>query len=160
MAGKDLRINEEITAKEVRLIKQDGTQTVLPFGQALLQAQEASLDLVEVSPSAIPPVCRILDYGKYKFEQEKRAKESKKKQKVIKVKEIRMQAKISNHDLDFKAKHGRELAHTDLGRAILQRMLDMINTVKEAQKALSYVLEQAPKMEGRSMYMVLAPKKD
>lgn len=178
MAIKDLRINEEILSKEVRLIDAQGEQSIVSIESALAMAQEATLDLVEVSPTAVPPVCRILDYGKYRFEQEKRLKESKKKQKVIKLKEVRMQPKISKHDLEFKARHvqeflaegnkvkvtvrfkGRELAHTDLGRGLLYRMLDIIKEIVEESKAPGFVLEQEPKMEGRNMYMMLVPKKD
>jgi translation initiation factor IF-3 len=178
MAIKDLRINEEILVKEVRLVDAQGEQSVVPIQTALAMAQEASLDLVEVSPTAVPPVCRILDYGKYKFEQEKRIKESKKKQKIIKLKEVRMQPKISKHDLEFKARHvqeflnegnkvkvtvrfkGRELAHTDLGRILLYRMLDIIVEIAKETKGIVYTLEQEPKMEGRNMHMMLAPKKE
>ncbi|HOV63147.1 MAG TPA: translation initiation factor IF-3, partial [Spirochaetia bacterium] len=130
MADKDLRINEEIRVREVRLIEGDGTQRVVPIQEALMLAREANTDLVEVAPQASPPVCKLMDYGKYKFDQEKKDKESKKKQKLIKIKEVRMQPKIEKHDLDFKTKHiseflsegnkvkvtvrfrGRELAHT------------------------------------------------
>ncbi|MCL2180142.1 MAG: translation initiation factor IF-3, partial [Treponema sp.] len=130
MAEKDLRINEQIRSREVRLIRDDGDQGIMSVSQALEIARETGLDLVEVAPQAVPPVVKILDYGKFRFENEKRLRDSRKKQKLIKLKEIRMQPKIDDHDLDFKSKHikeflsegnkvkvtirfrGRELAHT------------------------------------------------
>ena len=132
--NKGLRVNEMIRIREVRVIDEEGNQLgIIPTPEALKMAKDKDLDLVEVSPNANPPVCKILDYGKYKFEQEKKLRDSKKNQKVLKLKEIRMQPKIGTGDLDTKAKHiqefldegdkvkvtirfrGRELAHTDLG---------------------------------------------
>ncbi len=101
---KELKINYRIKAREVRVIFENGTQEVLSIEDAIKKAKEAGLDLVEVSPNVSPPVCKIIDYGKYKFHQEKRQKEQKKNQKVIKLKEVRMQPKIDAHDLDFKSK--------------------------------------------------------
>lgn len=169
MAVKDLRINEDIRVKEIRLIDDEGEQKgILSHSEALKMAQDAGLDLVEVAPQSKPPVCKILDYGKYKFEQEKKIKESKKKQKLIKLKEIRMQPKIEKHDLAFKAKHvkeflengnkvkvtirfrGRELAHTELGRVVLDNVLLLLEG--------SYVIDKKPSMEGRFMSMILNPK--
>ncbi len=169
MEGKSLRINEMIRVREVRLIDEKGGQRgILPTTEALRIAKEAGLDLVEVSPNSNPPVCKLLDYGKYKFEQEKRSKESKKKQKLVKLKEIRMQPKIDNHDLLFKTNHikkfldegnkvkvtvrfrGRELAHTDRGEMVLNRVLE---TLEEG-----FVVERKPHMEGRFMSMFLSPK--
>lgn len=139
----------------------------MPTAEALVLAREAELDLVEVSPNANPPVCKLLDYGKYKFELEKKLRESKKKQKLVKLKEIRMQPKIEEHDLNFKTKHikqflsegfkvkvtirfrGRELAHTELGRKVLERVMDMLED--------TYVLEKSPQMEGRMMSMFISP---
>ena len=115
MAEKDLRINEQIRAREVRLIRDDGDQTVMSVSQALEFARDTGLDLVEVAPQAVPPVVKILDYGKFRFENEKRLRDSKKKQKIIKQKEIRMQPKIDDHDLDFKSKHIKEFL--TIGRA-------------------------------------------
>ena len=131
---KGLRINEQIRVREVRLIDEEGNQKgIIPTKEALVMAHEANLDLVEIAPQSNPPVCKILDYGKYRFEMEKKLRDSKKKQKLLKLKEIRMQPKIDDHDLDFKSKHirefladgnkvkvtirfrGRELAHTELG---------------------------------------------
>ena len=169
LTEKDLRINTLIRVREVRLIDSEGNQKgIVPITEALDMAKEVGLDLVEVSPLANPPVCKILDYGKFKFEQEKRVKESRKKQKLIKMKEIRMQPKIEKHDLDFKSKHvkefldegnkvkvtvrfrGRELAHTELGKKVLEELLARLDG--------EYVLEKQPQMEGRFMSMVLSPK--
>ena len=168
MAERRLRINDMIRVPEVRLISADGRQAgVVSTDQAMESARENGLDLVEVSPMARPPVCKILDYGKYKFEQEKRIKESKRKQKLGKLKEIRMQPKIETHDLQFKARQvrqfleegnkvkvtirfrGRELAHTEIGRDVLGRILEIL--VDAA------VLERRPQMEGRFMSMFLSP---
>ncbi|KGE73577.1 translation initiation factor IF-3 [Spirochaeta lutea] len=170
MAAKDLRINELIRVREVRLIDEAGEQLgVVPTNQALAQAKEKGLDLVEVSPNANPPVCKLIDYGKYKFETEKKNRESKKKQKQVKLKEIRMQPKIESHDLAFKTKHilefleegnkvkvtirfrGRELAHTEIGRDVLLKVLE--NLGEE-----THSVDRAPTMEGRFMYMLLSPK--
>ena len=172
LAVKQLRINNEIRVREVRLIEEEGGQgSIVKIKEALDRAKEASLDLVEVAPQANPPVCKILDYGKYKFEQEKRIKESKKRQKLVKMKEIRMQPKIEKHDLAFKTKHvkefleegnkvkvtirfrGRELAHTELGRVVLDKVLDMLNELET-----SYIVDRKPQMEGRFMSMILNPK--
>ena len=109
MAEKDLRINEGIRVREVRLIDADGNQKgIVPTFEALRMARAAALDLVEIAPQAQPPVCKILDYGKYKFELEKKAREARKHQKQVQIKEIRMQPKIDKHDLDFKTRHVRE----------------------------------------------------
>ncbi len=130
-------------------------------------ARERSLDLVNVAPQAKPPVCKLLDYGKYKFELEKKTRESKKKQKLVRMKEIRMQPKIEVHDLSFKTKHikefldegnkvkvtirfrGRELAHTELGRKVLEKVLDLLDG--------AYVMDRPPAMEGRFMSMIISP---
>ena len=168
MAEKDLRINEQIRVREVRLIQEDGEQQVMSVPQALELAREAGLDLVEVAPQAVPPVVKILDYGKFRFENEKRLRDSKKKQKVLKLKEIRMQPKIDDHDLDFKSKHvkeflndgnkvkvtirfrGRELAHTELGYDVMKDVLARIEG--------EYNMDKPPAMEGRFMSMILSPK--
>ncbi|MDR2184367.1 MAG: translation initiation factor IF-3 [Treponema sp.] len=168
MADKDLRINEQIRVREVRLIRDEGEQQVLSTVEALEIAREQALDLVEVAPQANPPVVKIMDYGKYKFENEKKIRDSKKKQKLLKLKEIRMQPKIDEHDLDFKSKHvreflaegnkvkvtvrfrGRELAHTELGLDVLKDVLQRIEG--------DYVMDKPPAMEGRFMSMVLSPK--
>jgi translation initiation factor IF-3 len=169
LADKDLRINEQIRVREVRLVRDDGgPQGILPITEALEMAREQGLDLVEVAPKAAPPVVKILDYGKFKFENEKKIRDSKKKQKLLKLKEIRMQPKIDEHDMDFKSKHvreflaegnkvkvtvrfrGRELAHTELGLDVLKDVLKRIEG--------DYVMDKAPAMEGRFMSMVLSPK--
>ncbi len=168
MAKQDLRTNEAIRVREVRLIGSDGEQLgIVPTLEALKMAREKELDLVEVAPQAKPPVCKLLDYGKYKFEQEKNARESRKKQKLLKLKEVRMQPKIETHDLEFKTKHiqdfleqgskvkvtirfrGRELAHTELGKVVLDRILEMLET--------PYSVDRKPAMEGRFMSMILSP---
>jgi translation initiation factor IF-3 len=168
LADKDLRINEQIRVREVRLIREDGEQAIMPAQEALELAKGQGLDLVEVAPNANPPVVKILDYGKFKFENEKKIRDSKKKQKLLKLKEIRMQPKIDDHDLDFKSKHvkeflsegnkvkvtvrfrGRELAHTELGLDVLK---DVLARLEE-----DYVMDKAPTMEGRFMSMVLSPR--
>jgi translation initiation factor IF-3 len=170
LASKDLRINDQIRVREVRLIDGDGKQLgIIPTREALDIAAEAGGDLVEIAPNAKPPVCKVLDYGKYKFEQEKKDKESRKKQKLLKLKEIRMQPKIEKHDLAFKSKHvqeflddgnkvkvtirfrGRELAHTELGR-------EKLDLVTENLEVDSFTVDRKPQMEGRFMSMILAPK--
>jgi len=167
--NKGLRINEQIRVREVRLIDDEGTQKgIVPTIEALKMAKERELDLVEVAPQANPPVCKILDYGKYRFEQEKKLRDSKKNQKLLKLKEIRMQPKIGAGDLDFKSKHvqeflaegnkvkvtirfrGRELAHTELGYDVLKEVLKRLGD--------EYVIEKQPAMEGRFMSMTLSPK--
>jgi translation initiation factor IF-3 len=168
LSDKDLRINEQIRVREVRLIRDEGEQGILSTQEALGIAREQGLDLVEVAPQASPPVVKILDYGKFKFENEKKVRDSKKKQKLLKLKEIRLQPKIDDHDLDFKSKHvreflaegnkvkvtvrfrGRELAHTELGLDVLKDVLARIEG--------DYVMDKAPAMEGRFMSMVLSPK--
>ena len=143
--NKGTRINEQIRVREVRLIDDEGEQKgIVPIQEALKMAKERELDLVEVAPTANPPVCKILDFGKYRFEQEKKLRDSKRNQKVLKVKEIRMQPKIGTGDLDTKAKHvqefldegakvkvtvrfrGRELAHTELGYDVLKEVTNRL----------------------------------
>jgi translation initiation factor IF-3 len=169
LSDKDLRINEQIRVREVRLIRDEGEkQGIMTTLEALEIAREQNLDLVEVAPQAVPPVVKILDYGKFKFENEKKVRDSKKKQKLLKLKEIRMQPKIDEHDLDFKSKHvkeflaegnkvkvtirfrGRELAHTELGLDVLKDVLARIEG--------DYIMDKPPAMEGRFMSMVLSPK--
>ena len=167
--NKGLRINEQIRVREVRLIDDKKKKKgIVPTIEALKMAKEQELDLVEVAPQANPPVCKILDYGKYRFEQEKKLRDSKKNQKQLKLKEIRMQPKIGAGDLDFKSKHvqeflnegnkvkvtirfrGRELAHTELGYDVLKEVLKRLDD--------EYVVEKQPAMEGRFMSMTLSPK--
>lgn len=168
MAKQDLRTNEAIRVREVRLIGTEGEQLgIVPTLEALQMAREHEVDLVEVAPQAKPPVCKLLDYGKFKFEQEKNARESRKKQKLLKMKEVRMQPKIESHDLEFKTKHikdfleqgskvkvtirfrGRELAHTELGKVVLERILEKLD--------IPYNVDRRPAMEGRFMSMILSP---
>ena len=163
------RINEAIRAREVQLISDAGENLgVISRTDALAKAQEAGLDLVEISPNSNPPVCKILDYGKFKYEQQKKAAEQKKKQKVIEIKEIKMRPNIDDHDYDVKIRamkrffeegdkvkvtlrfRGREMAHMELGMQLLQRVkTDFANDTK---------VEAEPKLEGRQMIMVLAPR--
>ncbi|MEQ8602180.1 MAG: translation initiation factor IF-3 [Marivibrio sp.] len=163
------RVNEEIRVPEVRVIDSEGEQLgILSIADAIAAAEEAGLDLVEVSPTAKPPVCKILDYGKFKYEQQKKKNEAKKKQKTIELKEIKFRPNIDQHDYDTKMKsmhkfidegdkvkvtlrfRGRELAHQELGLEVLNRVRDDM-----AEKAK---VEQNPNMEGRQMVMVLAPR--
>ncbi|MGZ3536531.1 MAG: translation initiation factor IF-3 [Thermodesulfobacteriota bacterium] len=166
--ARDVRINREIRAKEVRAIDPEGKQLgILPVYEALRLATNYELDLVEVSPKSEPPVCRIMDYGKFKYQQSKKAHDAKKKQAVVHLKEVKMRPKTEEHDFQFKLRHierflkegnktkitivfrGRELAHPDLGR-------NMLNRVTEESKEWGKV-EQPPKFEGRNFIMVLAP---
>jgi len=169
LAEKDLRINESIRVREVRLIDAEGNQKgIVPTFEALQMARAVGVDLVEIAPQAQPPVCKLLDYGKYKFELEKKNRESRKHQKQIRIKEIRMQPKIDEHDLEFKTRHvrefldegnkvkvtirfrGRELAHTELGRVVLDRILQMLGD--------AFMIEKPAQMEGRTMSLLLNPK--
>lgn len=167
--NKGQRINEMIRVREVRLIDDEGKQMgIVPTQEALRVAKDKDLDLVEVSPNANPPVCKILDYGKYRFEQEKKLRDSKKNQKVLKLKEIRMQPKIGSGDLDTKAKHiqefldegdkvkvtirfrGRELAHTELGYDVLNEVLKRLTS--------AYNIDKPAAMDGRNMSMTISSK--
>ncbi|HBU11772.1 MAG TPA: translation initiation factor IF-3 [Clostridiales bacterium] len=169
--ANDLFINEQIRDKEVRVIGSNGDQLgVMPTEQAMKLAEEAELDLVNISPKANPPVVKVMDYGKYKFEQGKKAKEAKKHQKTVEIKEMRLSATIDVHDMEIKAKNvhkflvagdkvkvsirfrGRQLAHTDKGRAVMEKFIEMLADVA--------AVEKNAKMEGRSMFMVLTPKAD
>jgi translation initiation factor IF-3 len=155
--------------REVRVIADDGAQLgILPIFEAVKAAEERGLDLVEVAPLAEPPVCKIMDFGKYKYEQAKKAHESKKHQKIIQLKEVKMRPGTDVHDYNFKLNNakrfleegnkvkvtvvfrGREMAHTDLGSALLNKV------VADIQEAGN--IEQMPKQEGRALSMVIAPK--
>lgn len=162
------RINEEIKAKNVRLVGEEGEPVIIALDEALRIAGEKDLDLVEISPNQDPPVVKIIDYSKFKFEQVKKAKEAKKKQKVIHVKEIKMRPNIDKHDFDHKIKHareflekgdkvkftlmfrGRELAHTELGFAV------MVNVQKEIEDIA--LIEKKPSQEGRNITMFVTSK--
>ena len=163
------RVNEEIRVPQVRLIDQDGEMLgVMTARDALLRAYDAGLDLLEISPNAVPPVVKILDYGKYKYEQQKKANEARKKQKTVEIKEIKVRPNIDDHDYDVKMRamksfigegdkvkvtlrfRGREMAHQDLGIKVLERIRNELGeTIK---------VEQMPRLENRQMIMVLAPK--
>lgn len=165
---KKHRVNRSIRAKEVRLIGEDGEQLgIRSTTEALRIAEERDLDLVEVAPAAKPPVCRLLDYGKYLYDRTKRERQSRKTQRTAEVKEIRMHPKTGQHDMDFKIKQmrkfltsgakvkvrvrfrGREMSHRELGRKLL---MDIANQIEDIG-----TVEQFPKMEGRSLLMIIAP---
>lgn len=167
--SKDSIINEDIRAKEVRLVSADGEQLgVVSLKEALRLASESELDLVNIAPNAIPPVCKIMDFGKYRFEINKKQKEAKKKQKVISIKEIRISPKIEEHDFNVKAKNlakflkdgdkvkitvrfrGREVNYQSIGEEILNRFIE---SVQEFAK-----VESSPKLEGKNMMVVISPK--
>jgi translation initiation factor IF-3 len=169
-AKDEYRINDKIEAPEVRLVDVDGEMAgVVALPKALEKAVEAGLDLVEVSPNASPPVCKILDYGKFKYEAQKKANAARKKQRVIEVKEIKMRPNIDDHDYETKMRkvhafieegdkvkvtmrfRGRELAHQEIAMRVLNRVREEVGeTVK---------IEQFPRMEGRQMIMIMAPAK-
>ncbi|MEF9987932.1 MAG: translation initiation factor IF-3 [Christensenella sp.] len=162
-------MNEQIREPEVRVVGEDGSQLgVMSSQEAQKLADEANLDLVSISPKAKPPVCKIMDYGKFRFEQNKRQKEAKKNQKVIVLKEMRLSSTIDTHDMEVKAKNvrkflsagdkvkvsirfrGRQLSHTEQGRIVMKAFLEMLED--------DAAVEKNAKMEGRSMFMILAPK--
>lgn len=168
---KELQINEEIREREVRLIDVDGKQIgVMPTKKAIDMAYNKKLDLVKVAPNAKPPVCRIMDYGKYKYELAKREKEARRNQKVINVKEVRMTPNIEEHDLNVKARRaieflnngdkvkvsvrfrGREMGHTDAGKEVLLNFAKIIGD--------NGTIDRRPKLEGRNMIMYMVPKTD
>lgn len=165
----DLMINEQIRDKEVRLIGADGEQIGIVSGkEAQKMAAEKSLDLVKIAPQAKPPVCKIMDYGKYKFDAAKKEKEARKKQKTISVKEVRLSASIEKHDFETKMRNavkflksgdkvkisvvfrGREMMHTHRGNELLEQAMVLVEEVG--------VAEAKPKLEGRAMVIVVAPK--
>lgn len=166
---KGPRINEHIRVREVRLIDENGENVgVLPTIDARVRANDVGLDLVEISPDANPPVCKILDFGKYKFQLQKKAAEARKHQKIVELKEIKMRPGIDDHDYEVKMRsihrffeegdkvkitlrfRGREMAHTNLGMDVLKRVKADLETVAK--------VEAEPKFEGRQMIMILAPK--
>jgi len=166
---KRVRVNRQIRISPVRVITAEGEQLgVLPIEEALAAAQDRGLDLVEVAPTARPPVVKIMDYGKFKFEEAKAARAAKKKQHVIQLKEVKYRPGIDDHDFDFKTRHareflgdgnkvkvtlmfrGRQLAHIDLGRAVLDRVIAALADVGK--------VEMDAKLEGRNMTLVIAPK--
>ncbi|MCH8154210.1 MAG: translation initiation factor IF-3 [Proteobacteria bacterium] len=163
------RVNRDIVVAQVRLIDEQGENLgVVSKDEAIERAVEAGMDLVEISPSAEPPVCKILDYGRFKYQDQKKKSEARKKQKTIDIKEIKMRPNIDQHDYDVKMRainrfiadgdkvkvtmrfRGREMVHQELGLKVLDRVRDQIDEVAK--------VEQFPKMEGRQMIMVVAPK--
>jgi translation initiation factor IF-3 len=166
---EQLRVNDMVRAREVRLVDEAGEQLgVVSSRDALRIAQERGFDLVEVAPTARPPVCRIMDFGKYKYEQSKRDRDTRKKQKIVIIKEVKMRPNIEDHDFDVRRKQtesflrdgdkikatimfrGREVVHSELGKVILDRLLESVKDL--------CVVERPAKLEGRNMIMILAPK--
>lgn len=167
--SKDFRINFEIKAREIRMVDNDGNQIgVMSVRDALKMAEESDLDLVEVSPQAVPPVCRLMDYGKFKFEQDKKDKESRHKHKTFEVKEVKLRLKIDQHDYVTKNKmarrlleegnkvkvtimfRGREMAYTSMGQKLLDRFaLDLADIAS---------IEKPSKVEGKNMIIIMTPK--
>ena len=164
------RINEDIEVSEVRLVAEDAEQLgIVSLEAALQRAADAGMDLVEVSPNASPPVCKIIDYGKLKYQEQKKKNEARKKQKTIEVKEIKLRPNIDTHDYDVKMRsarrfiddgdkvkvtlrfRGREMAHQDLGAQVLERVRGELDEIAK--------VEQMPKMEGRQMVMMIGPTK-
>src|SRR2546425_10238094 len=161
-----VRVNERIRVREIRVIDDTGQQLgIMPPPQALALAKQKGLDLVEISPTATPPVCRIMDFGKYQYQEQKRAREARRHQKVIEVKEIKFRPKVDEHDYQFKKKHierfledgdkvkatiffrGREMAHPEIGRRILERLVQELADVA--------IAETMPRMEGNQMHTIL-----
>ena len=163
------RINDAIRARDVRLIDENGENVgIVSYDDAIKRADEAGLDLVEVSPDADPPVCKIMDYGKYKYQAQKKAAEARRNQKIVQIKEIKMRPAIDEHDYNVKMRsirrffedgdkvkvtlrfRGREMAHQELGMDVLQRVKGDLETIAK--------VEAEPRLEGRQMVMVLAPR--
>ena len=169
ISKQELQINEQIRDKELRVIDADGTQLgIMSLRQALEIAEQKNLDLVKIAPQANPPVCKIIDYGKFRFEQAKREKEARKNQRVVEIKEVRLSLNIDTHDFETKKNHavrfisegnkvkasirfrGREMGHPELGLEIMRRFADAMSEVANVEKPA--------KLEGRTMLMFLAPK--
>jgi translation initiation factor IF-3 len=167
--NKDLRVNEEIRAREARIVGSDGQQLgIMPVKEGLRIAMEQGLDLVEVAPHAKPPVCRIMDYGKYKYEQSKRERDARKKQRVINIKELKIRPGIEEHDFQVKVRsaqrflsdgdkvkvtlmfRGREISHAELGHNLCMRFYQQLEN--------QAIMEKEPRVEGRNMIMILAPR--
>jgi len=165
---KNLRVNERIIGKEVRLVGEKGEQLgIMPLYQAREIAREHNIDLVEVAAAAVPPVCRLLDYGKYRYEQARKEREARKNQKVSLLREVRLRPKIGDHDFEAKARsvkkllnggdkvkvtvmfRGREITHPEIGRRLLQRMAESLNEVAS--------VERQPVMDGKRMIIILSP---
>lgn len=168
--NKDFMMNEEIREKEIRVIGADGEPLgILPTKEALRMAEEKELDLVAISPNAAPPVCKIMDFGKFIYEQQRKEKEAKKKQKVVDVKEIRLGATTEEHDIEIKANNakrflldgdkvkvtvrfkGRQIENSHVGRKILDLFVEKVGDI--------FIVEKPARQEGRNMIMILAPKR-
>ena len=166
---KKVLINEKIKAREVRVINSEGNQLgIMPSREALRIAKEQGLDLVEVAPNSQPPVCRVMDYGKFKYQQSKKSQEAKKSQTTIQVKEIKVRPGTEEHDIQYKLRNikrflgqgnkvkvriffkGREIAHSDIGKHLLERIADEVEDLG--------VVERRPRLDGRNMVMIIAPK--
>nr|WP_272504703.1 translation initiation factor IF-3 [Salinibacter ruber] len=165
-----LRVNQEIRADEVRVVEPDGDHDVVPTGEALDRARDHELDLVEVAPDADPPVCKILDYGKYRYEKQKEEQRRRKKSKSMEMKELRFRPRTEEHDFNFKVDHarefledgnkvkayvqfkGRDIVYKDQGMDLLRRMIEELQEIAR--------IDQQPEMEGRRMVMILAPHKN
>ncbi|MFB6231832.1 MAG: translation initiation factor IF-3 [Salinibacter sp.] len=165
-----VRANKEISADEVRVVEPDGDHEVLPFEEALERAREYDLDLVEVAPDADPPVCKVLDYGKYRYEKQKEEQRRRKKSKSMEMKELRFRPQTEEHDFNFKADHarefledgnkvkayvqfrGRDIVYKDQGMDLLRRLIEELQDVAR--------IDQSPEMEGRRMVTILAPHKN
>lgn len=164
-------MNEEIRTKEVRLVSDKGEQLgIMSPKEAIKIAAAKGLDIVEVAPNARPPVCKIMDHGKYKYEQSKREREARKKQRIINVKEVKLRPNIEDHDFEVKTKNavrfledgdkvkvtimfrGREVSHPELGRELLKRVAEVVKELA--------IIEKSPKLEGRNMTMFLSPKQN
>lgn len=169
ISSRPVRVNERIRIREVRLIDENGKQIgVIPTREALETARERGLDLVEVQPNAVPPVCRLMDYGRFRYEESRKERESRKRAKTVALKEIRMKPKIGEHDVETKARNarrfltagdrvkvsvrfrGRENLHQDIGRDLLLRMIDDLSDVA--------IVDQQPRSEGQDMSILLSPK--
>lgn len=169
LISKDWRVNESIRVREVRLVSDTGEQLgIVPIKEALQISLEKNLDLVEVAPSAKPPVCRMMDYGKFRFEQNKREKEARKKQKIISVKEVKMRPNIDEHDFQVKARNarkflvsgdkvkltimfrGRQITHPELGERLSLKLAEQLSDIS--------TVEKTPKVEGRNMVTIFVPK--
>ncbi len=171
ISAENLRVNEQIRAREVRIVDNDGEQIgVMPLKKGMSIAEEKGLDLVEVAPQAKPPVCKVMDYGKYKYEQAKKAKEAKKNQNVMKTKEVQMSVKIEEHDFNVKLDmarrflndknkvkvrirfRGREITHKEIGYDLMEKFAEELEDLGR--------VSSEPQMEGRHMLMFIVPKSD
>lgn len=168
LSPKALRVNQQIRVREVRVIDEDGQQLgIYPIHEALRLANERNLDLVEVAPNAVPPVCRLLDYGKFQYERQKKEREARKAQKVIEIKEIRLRPRTGEHDLDTKVRHalnfleegskvkvtvrfrGREITHPEIAREQLEEFVAKVGNAA--------VVEMQPSMDGKNLFLLLSP---